>query len=120
GGHRAGACRGARRVVPRRGQPATRRRAARPGPAPRGRRGREARRGPAHRSRVRDHRHPRELYAQRSTGRARGAGRKISDSVSSKTTGVIVGEEPGKSKLTKAEKAGVPLLNEADLLVLVG
>ena len=39
----------------------------------------------------------------------------MSDSVSSKTTGVIVGEEPGKSKLTKAEKAGVPLLSEADL-----
>jgi len=33
-------------------------------------------------------------------------GAKVSDSVSSKTTGVIVGEEPGKSKLTKAEKAG--------------
>jgi DNA ligase (NAD+) len=47
-------------------------------------------------------------------------GAKVSDSVSSKTTGVIVGEEPGKSKLTKAEKAGVPLLTEADLLVLLG
>jgi DNA ligase (NAD+) len=47
-------------------------------------------------------------------------GAKVSDSVSSKTTGVIVGEEPGKSKLTKAEKAGVPLLSEADLLVLLG
>ena len=46
-------------------------------------------------------------------------GAKVSDSVSSKTTGVIVGEEPGKSKLTKAEKAGVPLLSEADLLVLL-
>jgi DNA ligase (NAD+) len=47
-------------------------------------------------------------------------GAKVSDSVSSKTTGVIVGEEPGKSKLTKAEKAGVPVLSEADLLVLLG
>jgi DNA ligase (NAD+) len=47
-------------------------------------------------------------------------GAKVSDSVSSKTTGVIVGEEPGKSKLTKAEKAGVPLLTEADLLQLLG
>jgi DNA ligase (NAD+) len=46
-------------------------------------------------------------------------GAKVSDSVSSKTTGVIVGEEPGKSKLTKAEKAGVPLLTEADLLTLL-
>jgi DNA ligase (NAD+) len=47
-------------------------------------------------------------------------GAKVSDSVSSKTTGVIVGEEPGKSKLTKAQKAGVPLLTEADLLQLLG
>ncbi len=46
-------------------------------------------------------------------------GAKVSDSVSSKTTGVVVGEEPGKSKLTKAEKAGVPLLTEADLLALL-
>jgi DNA ligase (NAD+) len=49
---------------------------------------------------------------------ARGA--KVSDSVSSKTTGVIVGEEPGASKLKKAEKAGVPLLTEADLVDLLG
>ena len=48
---------------------------------------------------------------------ARGA--KVSDSVSSKTTGVIVGEEPGASKLSKAQKAGVPLLTEADLLALL-
>ncbi len=47
-------------------------------------------------------------------------GAKVSDSVSSKTTGVIVGEEPGKSKLTKAEKSGVPLLTESDLLALLG
>ena len=47
-------------------------------------------------------------------------GAKVSDCVSSKTTGLIVGEEPGKSKLTKAEKAGVPLLTEADLVALLG
>jgi DNA ligase (NAD+) len=46
-------------------------------------------------------------------------GAKVSDSVSSKTTGVVVGEEPGKSKLTKAAKAGVPLLTEADLVELL-
>jgi NAD-dependent DNA ligase len=39
--------------------------------------------------------------------------------VSSKTTGLIVGEEPGKSKLTKAEKAGVPILSEDDLVQLL-
>jgi DNA ligase (NAD+) len=47
-------------------------------------------------------------------------GAKVSDSVSSKTTGLIVGEEPGKSKLAKAEKTGVPILGEADLLALLG
>jgi DNA ligase (NAD+) len=46
-------------------------------------------------------------------------GAKVSASVSSKTTGLIVGEEPGKSKLTKAEKAGVPILSEADLVQLL-
>jgi len=47
-------------------------------------------------------------------------GAKVSDSVSSKTTGLVVGDEPGKSKLAKAEKTGVPLLTEADLLKLLG
>jgi DNA ligase (NAD+) len=48
---------------------------------------------------------------------ARGA--KVADSVSAKTSGLVVGEEPGRSKLTKAEKAGVPLLTEADLVKLL-
>jgi DNA ligase (NAD+) len=47
-------------------------------------------------------------------------GAKVGNSVSSKTTGLIVGEDPGKSKLTKAEKTDVPLLGEADLLKLLG
>jgi DNA ligase (NAD+) len=47
-------------------------------------------------------------------------GAKVSDSVSGKTTGLVVGEEPGASKLTKAQKAGVPLLAEADLVRLLG
>ena len=41
-------------------------------------------------------------------------GAKVSDNVSKKTTAVVVGESPG-SKVAKAEKAGVPLLGEADL-----
>ncbi|HEU4356770.1 MAG TPA: NAD-dependent DNA ligase LigA [Actinomycetota bacterium] len=49
---------------------------------------------------------------------ALGAG--VSASVSGKTTGLIVGEEPGASKLSKAQRAGVPLLTEADLAELVG
>ncbi len=47
-------------------------------------------------------------------------GAKVSDSVSSKTTGLVVGEEPGQSKLTKAQRTGVPLLTEADLDALLG
>src|SRR4051812_13408464 len=47
-------------------------------------------------------------------------GAKVGNSVSSKTTGLVVGEEPGKSKLTKAEKSGVRLLTEADLVQLLG
>jgi DNA ligase (NAD+) len=48
---------------------------------------------------------------------ARGA--KVTNSVSKKTTGVIVGEEPGASKLTKAQRSGVPLLDEQELAKLL-
>ena len=47
-------------------------------------------------------------------------GAKVTDSVSAKTAGLVVGEEPGASKLTKAQKAEVPILSEADLLALLG
>jgi DNA ligase (NAD+) len=47
-------------------------------------------------------------------------GAKVTNSVSKKTTGLIVGEEPGNSKLTKAQREGVPLLTEAELLKLLG
>ena len=46
-------------------------------------------------------------------------GAKVLNSVSGKTTGLIVGEEPGNSKLTKARKLGVPLLSEQDLVELL-
>ena len=45
-------------------------------------------------------------------------GAKVSDNVSKKTTGVVVGESPG-SKVANAQKAGVPLLTEADLDALL-
>jgi DNA ligase (NAD+) len=50
----------------------------------------------------------------------RSLGAEVSGSVSGRTTGLIVGEEPGASKLTKAQRAGVALLTEADLVELVG
>jgi DNA ligase (NAD+) len=46
-------------------------------------------------------------------------GAKVTNSVSKKTTGLIVGEEPGASKLTKAQREGVTLLTEEDLLALL-
>ena len=46
-------------------------------------------------------------------------GAKVLNSVSGKTTGLIVGEEPGNSKLTKARKVEVPILSEADLVGLL-
>ena len=45
-------------------------------------------------------------------------GAKVSDNVSKKTTGVVVGESPG-SKVAKAQKAGVPLLDESELQTLL-
>ena len=45
-------------------------------------------------------------------------GAKVADSVSKKTTGVIVGESPG-SKAAKAEQLGVPVLDEAALKKLL-
>jgi DNA ligase (NAD+) len=47
-------------------------------------------------------------------------GAKVTNSVSAKTTGLVAGEEPGASKLTKAQKAEVPILSEGDLLALLG
>ena len=47
-----------------------------------------------------------------------GLGAKVSDNVSKKTTGVFVGESPG-SKVAKAQKAGVPILDENALKQLL-
>jgi DNA ligase (NAD+) len=47
-------------------------------------------------------------------------GAKVTNSVSAKTTALVVGEEPGASKLTKAQRLGVELLDEAAFLKLLG
>jgi DNA ligase (NAD+) len=46
-------------------------------------------------------------------------GAKVLNSVSGKTTALIVGEEPGNSKLTKARKLEVPVLSEQELVQLL-
>ena len=56
---------------------------------------------------------------EEATAALEGLGAKVSDSVSKKTTGVVVGESPG-SKVQKAEKLGVPVLSEDKLRALRG
>ena len=46
-------------------------------------------------------------------------GGKSPGSVSAKTFAVVVGAEPGASKLTKAESLGVPVLDEAGFRALL-
>lgn len=52
------------------------------------------------------------------TARLEALGGKVTGSVSKKTTGVIVGADPG-SKAEKARALGVPLLEEAEFLTLI-
>jgi DNA ligase (NAD+) len=47
-------------------------------------------------------------------------GAKVTNSVSAKTTALVVGEEPGASKLTKAQQLGIELLDEAAFEKLLG
>jgi DNA ligase (NAD+) len=46
-------------------------------------------------------------------------GGKAPGSVSAKTTAVVVGDNPGAAKLTKAEALGVPILDEQEFLKLL-
>ena len=46
-------------------------------------------------------------------------GGKCPGSVSAKTFAVVVGAEPGASKLTKAQELGVPILDEAGFVHLL-
>ena len=54
-----------------------------------------------------------ENYSREQAGAALEAlGAKVTNSVSAKTTALVVGEEPGASKLTKAQQTGIDLLDE--------
>jgi DNA ligase (NAD+) len=46
-------------------------------------------------------------------------GAKVTDSVSKKTAALVVGEEPGTSKLTKAQQLGIRIVDEAAFAELV-
>ena len=46
-------------------------------------------------------------------------GATVTSSVTKNTTALIVGEKPGKSKLEKAAKLGIPTISEAEFLNLL-
>ncbi|HEX3240286.1 MAG TPA: NAD-dependent DNA ligase LigA [Solirubrobacterales bacterium] len=60
-----------------------------------------------------------ELTREEAAALVKGAGGKVTNSVSKKTDYVVAGDNPG-SKLAKAEKIGTEVLDEAGLLELVG
>ena len=118
--HRPRARRADRRVVRRPGEPGARRRAARARAPARARGGRATAGGAAHRAASTSITGTLERWTREEAKAALEAlGAKVTDSVSKKTTGVVVGESPG-SKAQKAEKLGVPVLSEADFAALLG
>jgi DNA ligase (NAD+) len=48
------------------------------------------------------------------------AGAKVTNSVSAKTTALVLGEEPGAAKLTKAQRLGIEILDENAFETLLG
>jgi len=59
------------------------------------------------------------LKREEAAARIEAVGGKVSGSVSKKTDYVVAGEEAG-SKLDKAQKLGVQIINETELLKLLG
>jgi DNA ligase (NAD+) len=60
------------------------------------------------------------MSRERATERIEAAGGKVTGSVSKKTDYVVVGEDPGGSKFTKAQELGTEMVEEAALLELLG
>jgi len=59
------------------------------------------------------------LSREAATAKIEALGGKVSGSVSQKTNYVIAGADTG-SKLAKAQKLGIPVLDEAQFLALIG
>ena len=107
-------------LVFRRAEPQADHGAARARPSLRGRRGRASEGGPAHGSSYVITGTLESMTREDARAALEDLGAKVTDSVSKKTAGLVVGEEPGNSKLTKAQKLGTPIVDEAGLIELLG
>ncbi|MDX6714091.1 MAG: ligase, partial [Baekduia sp.] len=61
-----------------------------------------------------------DLTREQATERITRAGGRVTSSVSRRTDYVVAGDSPGASKVEKAERLAVPIVDEAGLLALLG
>lgn len=61
-----------------------------------------------------------DLTREEATDRILAAGGRVTSSVSGRTDVLVAGAEAGASKLAKAERLGVAVIDEAGLLELLG